>query len=76
MSDTGAECDSYINPNQRGLKMTNPSTSLQKFDFNSNPLTVITDDNGDPSIFQSRHEPERRGYLINDSGSDGLGFID
>jgi hypothetical protein len=28
------------------------------------------------SIFQSRHEPERRGYLINDSGSDGLGFID
>lgn len=28
------------------------------------------------SIFQSRHEPERRWYVINDSGSDGLGFID
>jgi hypothetical protein len=30
----------------------------------------------DLSIFQSRHEPERRWYVINDSGSDGLGFID
>ncbi len=29
-----------------------------------------------PSIFQYRHEPERRWYVINDSGSDGLGFID
>jgi hypothetical protein len=28
------------------------------------------------SIFQSRHEPERSWYVINDSGSDGLGFID
>ncbi len=49
MSDTGTECDSYINSNQkRGIKMTNPSTSLQKFEFNSNPLTVITDVTGEP----------------------------
>jgi hypothetical protein len=38
--------------------------------------TDNTTANAVDSIFQSRHEPERRGYLINDSGSDGLGFID